>query len=110
VDHEERTSDLGFVATKHVVRRVRRRMGLPKRAVIGEIEKAYKYGRRIEEFSGRFREHLDSIRSNKRGANKIIVYRNFMFLINERPDRNDRILTAYHVPQEYRRLVKRNIK
>jgi hypothetical protein len=51
MNHGDRTSRLGFTATKHVVRRIRRRMGLPKKAVLKEIEKVYLYGKRETAFN-----------------------------------------------------------
>jgi len=110
MSHEARTSKLGFTATKHVIRRVRRRMGLPKKAVLKEIEKAYNHGRRAKSFCGAFREYLDDIIANDGPANKVIVHGTFLFLICETTGCDDRILTGYHVPPEHRNATKRKKK
>lgn len=47
--------------SKHAVKRIRERLGLPKKAAIREAEKALG-GLKIEECGGRLRRYLDSLR------------------------------------------------
>ena len=100
--HDDRTSPLGFVITKHVIKRIRARMGIPKRAVMRAVEKAYKEGQRSGEFRGQFRAYLDEMKANDGPANEVIVFNGFVFLICEEQEKEDRILTGWVVPNEHR--------
>ncbi len=100
--HKDRTSPLGFVVTRHVVKRIRTRMGIPKRAVMRTMEKAYKEGQRSGEFRGQFRAYLDEIKANGGAANEVIVFNNFLFLIYEEEGSKTQILTAWVIPSEHK--------
>lgn len=100
--HDDRTSPLGFVITKHAIKRMTARMGIPKRAVMRAVEKAYKEGQRSGEFRGQFRAYLDEMKANDGPANEVIVFNGFVFLICEEQEKEDRILTGWVVPNEHR--------
>ena len=93
---------MGFVATKHVIKRIRGRMGVPKRAAMRAMEKAYDQGQRSGEFRGQFRAYLDEIKANDGPATDVIVHNGFLLLICEEPERQDRILTGWVIPNEHK--------
>lgn len=77
-------------------------MGVPKRAVMRAMEKAYENGKRSECFKGQFRVYLDEIKVNDGPANEVIIYNNFLFLMHIEEDRADRFLTGWVIPNEHK--------
>ena len=106
MNHEERTTE-DFVATKHAIKRLRQRMGLPKRAVMRVLKKAFAEGHDSSEYKGMFGLFLDKIKANAGPATKVLVHQDFLYIIYQSEGRRDRILTAYHIPPEFRAMTRR---
>lgn len=100
--HDDRISPMGFIATNHVIKRIKTRMGVPKRAVMRAMEKAYEQGQRSGDFKGQFRIYLDEIKANDGPANEVIVHNGFVFLICIEPNERERILTGWVIPNEHK--------
>lgn len=88
--------------TNHALRRCRERMGVPKKAVIRMVEKAFEVGKCHSDFSGSFSRYLDSIFLKERNANNMRVYNGHLFIFA-----GDTLITAWPVPSKYRKLTMR---
>lgn len=101
-----RSSPLGFTATKHAIKRIRGRMGLPKRAAMRAIERAVENGSPASAYTCEFGEFLLNIESNNaHPADRTITHDKYIFLFAE-----DRVITVLHIPPEYRKATPKKDK
>lgn len=71
-------------ASEHGVRRIRQRMGLPKKAAEREIERALENGTPRTEVSGRLRRVLDALFHKHGHYGDYRVWRGFVFVFKGR--------------------------
>ena len=87
--------------TRHFLARVRRRVGVNKRAVRAWARSAVERGDEPRAFRGEFRAYLDEIVHDPRHpANRAVVFAPYIVLL-----RGNRCITLYHVPGRFRRAA-----
>ena len=85
------------VVTAHAQKRTKERVGLPKRAVEKNAERALREGITHAETSGSLRRYMDSLFLTKRTANQLRIYCGNVYLFC-----NDVLITVVPLPQKYR--------
>lgn len=68
--------------TKHADKRIRKRLGLKRKAVARRAAQAIANGKRREMFTGSLRRYLDKLFFNYGGKNELIVYHNMIFIMH----------------------------
>ena len=79
--------------TKHGERRVRKRFGVPRKAVIGVAQTALSCGLRHREARGKLRRYLDGVFLREGKADNLRVYAGYVFVFT-----GDTLLTVWRVP------------
>lgn len=87
--------------TRHANQRVRQRVGIPKKAVKRYVETAYLDGLSHGELCGGLKRYIDGVYLQKRCANDIRVYGEFVFLFQ-----NARLITITNLPNRYKRVAR----
>ena len=85
-------------ATQHAARRIRERMGLPKKAVDDLVNRAYQDGVRHSELSGSLKRYIDGVYLRKERANEIRIYNQHVFLFQ-----GSLLITVLELPNKYKR-------
>lgn len=85
------------VVSRHGEQRVRKRMGLSKKAVEKLAYEAMRDGKRRSDFSGSFRRYLDKLWFSNNQVAEIIVHSGFVFIFI-----NAKLVTMWNVPTKYR--------
>ena len=83
--------------TQHGEKRVRKRMGLPKRAVQKLAERALTEGVDHGSFSGSFKRYLDGVFLSKQNADNLRVFHGFLFLFS-----CETLITCWPLPNRFR--------
>ncbi len=83
--------------TRHAEKRVRKRIGLPKKSVGRHADKALFEGAGQARYSGRFRRYLDGLLMNGDGINAIRVLSGVLYLFSDH-----RLVTCWPVPAAFR--------
>lgn len=83
--------------TQHGGKRVRERLGIPKKAVARMAELALAEGKRHSDFAGSMRRYLDSVFLEHRTANNMRVYAQHLFLFD-----GPSLITAWQLPPKFR--------
>lgn len=91
---------MSVVVTKHGAQRVRERMGLPKKAVQKQADRAAETGMSITETSGQLRGYLDSLHMLHRQGSDYRVTPDGVFVIT-----NNCLVTMFPVPRRLRKTV-----
>lgn len=86
--------------SKHATKRIRERLGLPKKAAQSEAERAFEKGLRIDELCGRLRRFLDRKHLILRDGADYRITPAAIYVI-----KNDVLVTVMPVPEELRGLV-----
>lgn len=89
---------MNYVATKHVVRRMRKRMGLNKSACLKVLDRVMMEGMQAHDFKGELNDYLQGIYDNASEVNSVKVFDKYVFLMAD-----DRFVTCYIIPNEFRR-------
>lgn len=86
--------------THHGIKRVRQRLGLPKKAVEKLVSEAQERGAAPEDFSGQMRKYLDWVARHKHEARiaSLRVHSGYVFVF-----RDDVFITAWPLPYHLRR-------
>lgn len=84
--------------TQHGERRVRERLGVPKRAVARMAEKALTDGTSHSDYSGSFKRYLDGVFLEYKKANNMKVYSQHLFVFHDKT-----LITAWLLPSKYRK-------
>lgn len=81
--------------TRHAVKRVRQRLGVPKKTAEKLAEQAWEDGKRVGEFSGRMRRYLDWVVLHREEARKatLRVHNKYLFVF-----RDGCLITAWLLP------------
>lgn len=87
--------------TKHGSNRIRKRVGLPKKAVARTAALALERGRPIEAFSGGMRRWLSARLTDEKSAALAVVYGEFVYLFAE-----DHLITTIPLPPEFKSKMK----
>lgn len=95
-------SMLDVHVTEHGELRVRKRMGLPRKAVEKMAQTALEIGSRHGHFSGSFRRYLDGVYLYQRTANNLRVYAGYVFLFDDAD-----LITCWNVPGKFRKVKPR---
>ena len=92
--------------TKHAMRRARKRVGWPRRAITRMASRAYEHGTRFENARD---QHLRLFLNTKLlfgGSTEISVYGEFVYIFGLDQDIEPRqrvvLLTVYHLPSDFR--------
>lgn len=83
--------------TRHGEKRIRKRIGLPKKTVQRLADAALVEGSRHSDFAGSFRKYLDAVYLEHRNANNMRVYRGNLFLFN-----GSTLITCWVLPNRFR--------
>ena len=87
--------------TDHAQKRIRERVGLPKRAVEKNAERALKKGIKHSQLSGRVKKFVDALYFKYQTANNIRIYENSVYLFA-----GGILITVIDLPQKYRKIVR----
>lgn len=90
---------IGLHVTDHAELRVRKRMGLPRKAVEKMAQTALERGVRHHQYAGSFRRYLDGVFLKERTANNMRVHANYLFLFDEGD-----LITCWAIPAEFRNV------
>lgn len=88
----------------HAVRRIRQRLGIPKKAAQREAERALEGGR-IEDFRGGFRRHLDWLRHRHGNGANYRITRNAIFAFQYGV-----LATVLTIPKQHRKSAAQQLK
>lgn len=83
--------------TKHGERRIRERIGVPKRAVERMAGKALSDGHKHSDFSGAMRRYLNSVFLDHKNANNMRVYNQHLFIFD-----GETLVTVWLLPAKFR--------
>lgn len=86
--------------TDHAKDRTRQRVGLPKRVVEKNAERAFDEGIKHSEVSGSLKRFMDSLYLNGRLANNLRIYCGNVYLFKGRT-----LITVISLPEKYRKKV-----
>jgi len=95
MDINDKSRDIDI--TKHAEKRVRQRIGLPKKSVESHIELVFEYGLQSKDFSGSFKRYLDKFYFSRGSANKAILYNGFIYLC-----KGDVLITVIKCPNKFK--------
>ena len=87
--------------TRHARQRVRERVGIPARAVQRYAETAYKDGLRHGELTGWLARYIDGVYLQKKKANDIRVYGEFVLLFQDA-----RLITIINLPNRHKKTAR----
>ena len=91
------------IITKHACERMRKRIGIPKKAVERKAVKAFYLGRRVSEGCGVLGKFMARCIDFDRWHHYDVVYGNFLYIFNR-----NILITVYGVPSEIRHMRMRN--
>lgn len=86
--------------TRHANKRLRERIGIPKKSAVGQVEKARRFGRSRLLYTGNMRKYLDLLWHRGQqlgGATDIVVYANSVYLFA-----GDFMITMWPLPKKFR--------
>lgn len=83
--------------TRHGSKRVRERLGIPKKAVARMAELALVEGKRHADFAGAMRRYMDGVFLEHKTANNMRVYAQHLFVFN-----GETLITAWQLPAKFR--------
>lgn len=89
-DYEE------VVLTRHAIKRVSQRVGIPKKAVYKNAQKALKYGVSQKEAKGKLRNYLDGVYLMYETANNLRAYNRYVYVFV-----NERLITVLYIPKKF---------
>lgn len=92
--------------TKHANLRIRKRCGLPRKAVEATVFKAIEYGLKMSDVSGKLRKYIDYLYfSHDKIASNIRVYGDYVYIFS-----NTDLITVIPLPMQYRNISRRLLK
>lgn len=88
--------------TDHAELRVRKRMGIPRRAVERQAAAALEKGATHGQFTGKFRRYLDGVFLAERSANNMRVHGGVLYIF-----RDQTLITCWALPADFRNIKPR---
>ena len=88
--------------TEHADLRVRKRLGLPRRAVERQAAAAMEQGATHGQFTGKFRRYLDGVYLRERSANNMRVHAGHLYIFVD-----DILITCWPLPPHFRNIKPR---
>lgn len=88
--------------TDHAAKRAKQRLGLPKRVVCKNAERALHKGIKHENTRGALRRYLDGLYLKRETANNIRIYCNSVYIFH-----NEMLITIFPLPQEFRKTAEK---
>lgn len=88
--------------TVHAERRVRKRVGVPKKAVDTLRDIAFDKGVAHSQATGRLRKYFDFLWSHNRTADNIRIYGNFVWVFC-----GDVLVTVHALPREHQKAARK---
>jgi hypothetical protein len=89
--------------SNHGAKRARKRLGLPKKAIQREVERALKFGLRRKDFDGEVGKYVDSLVMKTELYGKIpivILYGNNVYIFSDTAT-GPVLITTYQLPRKY---------
>lgn len=86
--------------TDHAAKRTKERVGLPKRVVWKNAERALSDGIKHGQTRGALRRYLDGLYFKRETANNIRVYCDYVYIFH-----NEMLITVFPLPKEYKRTA-----
>ena len=90
--------------TKHAEKRIRQRVGIPKKSVHNWVESALTEGVRSDSISGSFKRYLNSFQFNAGAASHGIGFNGFILLM-----KGHTVITVVHTPPKFRKIFLKGI-
>lgn len=81
------------VTTNHSKKRIKERMGIPRKAIERQVKLALERGYSHSETKSNLKKYLDKIYLSHKIANNLKVYNNHIFLFN-----NNTLITVFKLP------------
>ena len=88
--------------SEHGIKRARERLGLPKRALMRNVEKAFVSGISYKEVTGALGIFLNGLASQQSGDAEVRIYGYNVYIY-----RRDSFITVFTLPNEYHHTVDR---
>lgn len=85
-----------IVITKHGMKRVSQRVGIPKKAVIRNAKRAMRYGVTQQEAKGKLRNYMTGVYNMYETANNLRAYNRFVYVFVD-----DRLITVLNIPKKF---------
>lgn len=92
--------DNEVIVTKHAKKRVKERVGISKKLVEKNAEKALKFGIKHSDTTGRLNRYFSHLYFVNKNANNVRIYNKKVYIFCD-----ERLITVFDLPQKYRRLV-----
>jgi len=81
--------------SKHAEKRIRKRLGIPRKAVPRFIEEAQSKGTPLKDFKGRVKRFYDAISITYKAGNQTFSYRDYVFIVQD-----SMLVTVYPIPNQ----------
>lgn len=91
-----------MVVTNHAAKRLKQRLGLPKKAVLRIADKAYQEGWTHADARGRLKRYLDGLYLAEEKATDMRIHGNFIYLFH-----GNILITVLNLPKNLRGGVPR---
>lgn len=88
--------------TKHAAKRTKERLGISKRTVEKNTEKALRYGIKHSDTSGSLHRYITSLYWKEQTANNTRIYGDYVYIFH-----NETLITVFPLPQRYKKTVER---
>lgn len=88
--------------TDHADLRVRKRLGIPRRAVEKQVAQALEHGATHSQFTGKFRRYLDGVFLAERKASNMRVYGGYLYIFA-----GEDLITCWALPTDFRNIKPR---
>jgi len=86
--------------SKHAEKRIRKRIGLPRKAVEKFVAEAVENGTPLKEFKGRVKKFYDYTSINYQSGNQSFFYREYLFIAH-----NGDLVTVYPIPRHIKHVA-----
>lgn len=88
--------------TKHAAKRMKERLGISKRTIEKNAEKALRLGIKHADTSGSLHRYITSLYWKEQTANNARIYCGNVYIFH-----NETLITVFPLPQRYRKTVER---
>ncbi len=84
----------------HAKKRMKKRLGLPKKALLKMAQKVFDEGIRHKDLKGKAKKYCDYLFLSYETANNIRIYGEYVYLFGH----NNCMITTFEIPQQHKRL------